>query len=52
MPRDDELHELHQRTELAQRIIDPAETRARPIEFANLAAPLRVAGPTAFGYRP
>jgi acetyl-CoA carboxylase carboxyltransferase component len=33
-------------------IIDPAETRARAVEFANLAAPLRVAGPTHFGYRP
>ena len=33
-------------------IIDPADTRARLVEFANLAAPLRVAGPTAFGYRP
>ena len=33
-------------------IIDPADTRTRLVEFANLAAPLRVAGPTAFGYRP
>jgi acetyl-CoA carboxylase carboxyltransferase component len=33
-------------------IIDPAETRARLIEFANLAAPLREPGLTAFGYRP
>lgn len=33
-------------------IIDPAETRARLVEFANLAAPLRTPGPVAFGYRP
>ena len=33
-------------------IIDPATTRARLIEFANLAAPLRVAGPPANSYRP
>jgi acetyl-CoA carboxylase carboxyltransferase component len=33
-------------------IIDPADTRARLVEFANLAAPLRVAGPVSFSYRP
>jgi len=33
-------------------IIDPAQTRARLIEFANLAAPLRQPGLTAFGFRP
>ncbi len=33
-------------------IIDPADTRALVTEFANLAAPLRTAGATAFGYRP
>ncbi|MFT3801655.1 MAG: carboxyl transferase domain-containing protein [Burkholderiaceae bacterium] len=33
-------------------IIDPAETRATLVEFANLAAPLRQPGPTRFGYRP
>lgn len=33
-------------------IIDPADTRARLVEFANLAAPLREPGPTAFSYRP
>jgi acetyl-CoA carboxylase carboxyltransferase component len=33
-------------------IIDPADTRARLVEFANLAAPLRTAGRVHFGYRP
>ena len=33
-------------------IIDPADTRQRAVEFANLAAPLRVAGTTRFMYRP
>lgn len=33
-------------------IVDPAETRARLVEFVNLAAPLREAGPVRFGYRP
>ena len=33
-------------------IIDPATTRARLIEFANLAAPLRQPGPVTHGYRP
>jgi acetyl-CoA carboxylase carboxyltransferase component len=33
-------------------IIDPAQTRARLVEFANLAAPLREPGLTAFSYRP
>ena len=33
-------------------MIDPAETRKRAVEFANLAAPARVAGITRFMYRP
>ena len=33
-------------------IIDPAETRELLVEFANLAAPLRVPGSARFGYRP
>jgi acetyl-CoA carboxylase carboxyltransferase component len=33
-------------------IIDPAETRARLVEFVTLAAPLRTPGPVRFGYRP
>jgi acetyl-CoA carboxylase carboxyltransferase component len=33
-------------------IIDPADTRARLVEFANLAAPLRTPGRVHFGYRP
>ena len=33
-------------------IIDPASTRARLVEFANLAAPLRRPGLVATGYRP
>lgn len=34
-------------------IIDPAQTRERVVEFANLAAPARTAAPGAgFGYRP
>jgi acetyl-CoA carboxylase carboxyltransferase component len=35
-----------------EEIIDPRETRSVLCEFANLAAPLRSAGPVAFGYRP
>lgn len=37
---------------LVEEIIDPRETRARLTEFANLAAPLRQPGKTAFGLRP
>jgi acetyl-CoA carboxylase carboxyltransferase component len=33
-------------------IIDPQDTRALLVEFANLAAPLRQAGPVRFGFRP
>jgi len=33
-------------------IIDPIDTRKLIVEFANLGAPLRQPGPTAFGYRP
>lgn len=33
-------------------IIDPATTRARLVEFANLAAPLRQSGPPGNSYRP
>lgn len=33
-------------------IIDPMDTRALLVEFANLAAPLRQAGRASFGYRP
>jgi acetyl-CoA carboxylase carboxyltransferase component len=33
-------------------IIDPAETRRRAVEFANLAAPVRTAGMVRFMYRP
>lgn len=33
-------------------IVDPADTRKLAVEFANLAAPLRVAGVTRFPYRP
>jgi acetyl-CoA carboxylase carboxyltransferase component len=35
-----------------EEIIDPRDTRSVLCEFANLAAPLRQAGPVAFGYRP
>lgn len=37
---------------LVEEIIDPRETRPLLCEFANLAAPLRVAGASSFGYRP
>lgn len=37
---------------LVEEIIDPRETRGLLCEFANLAAPLRVAGPSASGMRP
>ncbi len=37
---------------LVEEIIDPAETRPLLCEFANLAAPLRTAGPAGFPYRP
>ena len=33
-------------------IIDPADTRAALVEFANIAAPLRQPGAARFGYRP
>ncbi len=35
-----------------ENIVDPADTRQLAVEFANLAAPLREAGPSRFGYRP
>jgi len=35
-----------------EEIIDPRDTRALLCEFANLAAPLRIAGKRAFGVRP
>jgi acetyl-CoA carboxylase carboxyltransferase component len=35
-----------------EEIIDPADTRRRLCDFANLAAPLRTPGPPGFGYRP
>ena len=35
-----------------EEIIDPRQTRALLTEFANLTAPLRAAGPSAFGMRP
>lgn len=35
-----------------EEIIDPRETRPLLCEFAAIAAPLRSAGPVAFGYRP
>ena len=37
---------------LVEEIIDPRETRRLLTEFANLAAPLRTPGPSAFGMRP
>ncbi len=37
---------------LVEEIIDPRETRGLLCEFANLAAPLRVAGASVFGMRP
>ena len=37
---------------LVEEIIDPADTRPLLCEFANLAAPLRTAGPAGFPYRP
>ncbi|MAU50584.1 MAG: methylmalonyl-CoA carboxyltransferase, partial [Actinobacteria bacterium] len=35
-----------------EEIIDPRETRPLLCEFANLAAPLRTAGPSNIKYRP
>ena len=35
-----------------EEIIDPRDTRPLLCEFANLAAPMRKAGPRSFGYRP
>ena len=35
-----------------EEIIDPRDTRPLLCEFANLAAPLREAGRSGFGYRP
>jgi hypothetical protein len=35
-----------------EELIDPRDTRALLCEFANLAAPLRTSGPTAFPMRP
>ena len=37
---------------LIEEIIDPRQTRGLQCEFANLAAPLRTAGQSAFGMRP
>jgi acetyl-CoA carboxylase carboxyltransferase component len=37
---------------MVEEIIDPRQTRRLLTEFANLAAPLRSAGPSAFGMRP
>jgi acetyl-CoA carboxylase carboxyltransferase component len=37
---------------LVEELIDPRDTRALLCEFANLAAPLRTSGPTAFPMRP
>ena len=37
---------------LVEEIIDPRDTRPLLCEFANLAAPLRQAGPSKIGYRP
>ncbi len=37
---------------MVEEIIDPRSTRALLTEFANLAAPLRAIGPSAFGMRP
>lgn len=37
---------------LIEDIVDPRDTRPMLVEFANLAAPLRRAGPSAFGLRP
>ncbi len=37
---------------LVEEIIDPRDTRPLLCEFANLAAPLRQTGPSAFGLRP
>jgi acetyl-CoA carboxylase carboxyltransferase component len=37
---------------LVEEIIDPRDSRALLCEFANLAAPLREAGMSAFGLRP
>ena len=37
---------------MVEDIIDPRETRARLCEFAQLAAPLRTAGPSGCRFRP
>jgi acetyl-CoA carboxylase carboxyltransferase component len=37
---------------LVEELIDPRDTRPLLCEFANLVAPLRTAGPVAFGLRP
>jgi len=37
---------------LVEEIIDPRDTRPLLCEFANLAAPLRQVGPSAFTMRP
>ena len=37
---------------LIEEIVDPRETRALLTDFANTAAPLRVAGPSSHGMRP
>jgi hypothetical protein len=37
---------------MIEEIVDPRETRPLLCEFANLAAPVRGAGPTARGIRP
>ena len=35
-----------------EEIVDPRDTRSLLCEFANIAAPLRKAGPSTFGMRP
>ncbi|BCW87979.1 Propionyl-CoA carboxylase beta chain [Alphaproteobacteria bacterium SO-S41] len=37
---------------IIEEIVDPRDTRPMLVEFANLAAPLRKPGPSAFGMRP
>lgn len=37
---------------IVEEIVDPRDTRPLLVEFANLAAPLRKTGPSAFGMRP
>ena len=37
---------------MVEEIIDPRETRALLCEFADLSAPLRIAGRSEFGMRP